>query len=135
VNCLSSAILDITGGEEVSTIEKEWLGTSTDDDDASLTITKADYTLLTLRNFSGLFLVSGLISSLMLLISIAKLAYARLTGAEDADAVQTAGSTNPGDQQYHPLENTTDNISVLIVITKVATGVIALSLRGSSMKQ
>jgi len=115
VNNLSSAILDITGGEESSTIEKEWLGTSTaDDDDASLTITKTDYTPLTLRNFSGLFLVSGLVSSLMLLISIAKLAYARLTGAEDADAVQTTGSTNPGYQQYHPLENTTDNISVLI---------------------
>jgi len=116
VNNLSSAILGITGGEEISTIEKEWLGTSTAAAaaDASLTITNADYTPLTLRNFSGLFLVSGLVSSLMLLISIAKLAYARLTGAEDADAVQTAGSTNPGDQQYHPLENTTDNISVLI---------------------
>ena len=111
MNNLSSAILDITGGEESSTIEKEWLGTSTADD-ASLTITKADYTPLTLRNFSGLFLVSGLVSSLMLLISIAKLAYARLTGAEDADAVQTAGSTNPA-TKYHPLENTTDNISVL----------------------
>ncbi|XP_066376463.1 glutamate receptor 2.8-like isoform X2 [Miscanthus floridulus] len=111
VNNLSSAILDITGGEASSTIEKEWLGTSTAED-ASLTITKADYAPLTLRNFSGLFLVSGLVSSLMLLISIAKLAYARLTGAEDADAVQTAGSTNPA-TKYHPLENTTDNISVL----------------------
>jgi hypothetical protein len=113
VNNLSGAILEITEGEESSTIEKEWLGTSTADD-ASLTITKADYTPLPLRNFSGLFLVSGLVSSLMLLISIAKLAYARLTRVEDADAVQTASSTIPGDQQYRPLGNTTDNISVLI---------------------
>jgi hypothetical protein len=59
--------------------------------------------------------------------------------AGDADAVQTAG-TNPGDEEYRPLENTTDNISVLDdyphaedlkpqrVITNVATGAAEVSV-------
>lgn len=102
--------MNITGGGEASKIEKERLGLDT----SRLTIEKAAYKPLALQNFSGLFLISGLVSSLMLLISMAKLAYARWTGAEDTDdAVQTAG-TNPGDEQYRPLEDTTDNISVLV---------------------
>ena len=92
---LSAAILALTQGNEVSEIEERWLGRvalSTDDNSPA-----ADSAPLTLRSFSGLFVITGCVSTLMLLIRIARLVYARYTrirgsGLQNSDAEDGSGS-------------------------------------------
>ncbi|TVU12250.1 hypothetical protein EJB05_45885, partial [Eragrostis curvula] len=77
VHNLSIAILDLTGGDEISQIEEKWLGTaalSTSDGNPI-----ADSAPLSLRSFSGLFVITGCVSTLMLLIRITSSVYARYT--------------------------------------------------------
>ncbi|GJN29426.1 hypothetical protein PR202_gb17652 [Eleusine coracana subsp. coracana] len=99
VQNLSIAILDLTQGNEVSEIEDRWLGRaalSTGDDSPV-----ADSAPLTLRSFSGLFVITGCISTLMLLIRIARSVYARYyseirdSGLQNSDAED--GSANLGE--------------------------------------
>ncbi|XP_062232880.1 glutamate receptor 2.8-like [Phragmites australis] len=88
VHNLSIAILDLTGGNEVSQIEEKWLGTAALSVGVGSPI--ADSAPLTLRSFSGLFVITGCVSTLMLLIRIARSVYARYTrmkgaGLQNAD--------------------------------------------------
>ncbi|GJN00708.1 hypothetical protein PR202_ga17906 [Eleusine coracana subsp. coracana] len=75
VHNLSAAILNLTQGSEMSEIEMRWLGRSalSTGDDSPV----ADFEPLTLRSFSGLFVITGCISTLMLLIRIVRSVYAR----------------------------------------------------------
>uniref|UniRef100_A0A0A9EV73 Uncharacterized protein n=2 Tax=Arundo donax TaxID=35708 RepID=A0A0A9EV73_ARUDO len=73
--------------------------------------TNTDSTPLTLKSFSGLFLTSGSISFVMLLISIVRLVHARWTYARSATAQSTSNSV--GDEESRPLQNGTGNFSVL----------------------
>ncbi|CAM0913473.1 unnamed protein product [Alopecurus aequalis] len=84
VQNLSIAILNLEGGNEGSHIEAKWFGTSSPliGDD---TVPNTDPGPLTFQNFSGLFLITGSISSLMLLISIARWVYAKYAGLRKAD--------------------------------------------------
>jgi hypothetical protein len=75
VHNLSIAILDLTQGNEVSEIEERWLGRASTGDDSLV----ADSAPLTLRSFSGLFVITGCVSTLMLLIRVARLVYTRYT--------------------------------------------------------
>ncbi|CAN6214745.1 unnamed protein product [Urochloa humidicola] len=97
---ISTAILNITEGNEGSQIEEKWLGTAA----APPTVSNTPSTPLTLQSFSGLFLTSGFISSLMLLISIIRLVHARCANAQNMDTSH---------RESHPLQNGTGNVPSL----------------------
>ncbi|CAL5044108.1 unnamed protein product [Urochloa decumbens] len=76
VHDLSIAILNLTGDYEGPQIEERWLGPATTlAGDSSI----SGFAALTLRSFSGLFIITGCISSLMLLISISRFLCAKYT--------------------------------------------------------
>ena len=85
---LSIAILNLEGGEEGSQIEAKWFETSSPPigDD---TVPDTNSGHLTFESFSGLFVITGSISSLMLLISIARRVYAEYArlGKVDVESV------------------------------------------------
>ncbi|KAL5224476.1 hypothetical protein ABZP36_011115 [Zizania latifolia] len=83
VHNLSTAILDLTGGDEGLRMEAKWFGTA---DSPRYVVPNADSTPLNLRSFSGLFIITGCISALMLLISIFKSVVTRYTKPRDFDA-------------------------------------------------
>ncbi|CAL5037239.1 unnamed protein product [Urochloa decumbens] len=100
VQDLSAAIVNITGGNQGSNnITEKWLGRT---DAATPAITQTDSTALTLQNFSGHFIISGAISSLMLFISIMRLAHAKWTAARDANA--QAIDITPGSEESRRLQ-------------------------------
>ncbi|XP_072149244.1 glutamate receptor 2.8-like [Setaria viridis] len=72
---LSVAILNLTGGNESARIEQEWLGSPAQLKGDSSSI--ADSAPLTLRSFSGLFVITGSISASVTVISIARSVYAK----------------------------------------------------------
>ncbi|KAF7107295.1 hypothetical protein CFC21_107942 [Triticum aestivum] len=72
VHNLSTAILNLAEGVSGSQIEVKWFGTTLPSIGAS-TISESDSAPLTLQSFSGLFVITGSISTLMLLIGIVKL--------------------------------------------------------------
>ncbi|TVU12254.1 hypothetical protein EJB05_45889, partial [Eragrostis curvula] len=89
VHNLSIAILGLTAGNESLRLEQKWFGKATPSTADSSPI--ADSTALTLRSFSGLFVITGCVSTLMLLIRIVRSVYAKCTrvrgsGLQDADA-------------------------------------------------
>ncbi|CAM0913247.1 unnamed protein product [Alopecurus aequalis] len=111
VHNLSVAILDVTSGDEGSRIQAEWLGTA-----AALPsygIPNTDSAPLTLRSFSGLFIITVCMSALMLLISIASSVHAKYTGVRDSD-MQSADGSGGGEGQggSSPLENDMGNGSM-----------------------
>ncbi|WVZ82199.1 hypothetical protein U9M48_029487 [Paspalum notatum var. saurae] len=74
VHNLSIAILNLTGEYEGPQIEERWLGPAASPvGDGAITV----FTALPLRSFSGLFIITGCISTLMLVISIGKLLYVK----------------------------------------------------------
>ncbi|OEL23846.1 Glutamate receptor 2.6 [Dichanthelium oligosanthes] len=83
VHNLSVAILNLTGGNESSRIEQEWLGSAALLKGDSSPI--ADSAPLTLRSFSGLFVITGCVSGSMAIISIAKLVYAKYFGVRASE--------------------------------------------------
>uniref|UniRef100_A0A453QZY0 Ionotropic glutamate receptor C-terminal domain-containing protein n=1 Tax=Aegilops tauschii subsp. strangulata TaxID=200361 RepID=A0A453QZY0_AEGTS len=89
VHSLSVAILGLIGGDEGSRIEAKWLGTTTPL--PSYGIPNTDTTPLTLRSFSGLFIITVCISALMLLIRIAKLVHAKYTKVRHSDMQSADG--------------------------------------------
>ncbi|VAI71477.1 unnamed protein product [Triticum turgidum subsp. durum] len=84
VHNLSTAILDLVGGDEGSQIEGKWFGQASPPMGASM-VSNMDSAPLTLQSFSGLFVITGSISTLMLLISIMRLIYAKCTEFRKAD--------------------------------------------------
>ncbi|KAM3194676.1 hypothetical protein ACQJBY_070993 [Aegilops geniculata] len=72
VHNISTAILNLAEGVSGSQIEVKWFGTTLPSIGAS-TISESDSAPLTLQSFSGLFVITGSISTLMLLIGIVKL--------------------------------------------------------------
>lgn len=108
---LSVAILELTFGAEGSRIEAKWLGTATQL--PSYGIPNTDATPLTLRRFSGLFIITVCISALMLLISIAKSVHTKYTKVRDSDMQSADGD---GGSEGHggsvPLPNNTGSGSM-----------------------
>jgi hypothetical protein len=64
-----------------------------------------DSTPLTLQSFSGLFITSGCISSVMLMISFGRLVGARRIKARDNNNVQSVIAGNTNVDQESPLQN------------------------------
>ncbi|KAF7099956.1 hypothetical protein CFC21_101529 [Triticum aestivum] len=102
VHNLSTAILNLAGGDEGSRIEVKWFGTTSSPIDAG-TIPDTDSAPLTLESFSGLFVITGSISTLMLLISIMRLIHARCTKLRKAD-VESVSYSGTNDES-HLLQN------------------------------
>ncbi|KAM0859777.1 hypothetical protein ACQ4PT_046971 [Festuca glaucescens] len=114
VHNLSIAILNLTGGG--SEIEKKWFGRSSPPIGDG---TDTDSGPLTLQSFSGLFVITGSISTLMLLISIARRLYAKCTSLgmadytdvdDDSDPLQNGMGNNPGPDQQSMGEVDNDDL-------------------------
>uniref|UniRef100_I1Q074 Ionotropic glutamate receptor C-terminal domain-containing protein n=1 Tax=Oryza glaberrima TaxID=4538 RepID=I1Q074_ORYGL len=104
VHNLSTAILDVTGGDEGSQIEAKWFGTTAAP--PSYAIPNTDSTPLTLRSFSGLFVITGCISALMLMISISKSVLASYTRIRDSDVRSPdADGGNGGHEECNSAQN------------------------------
>ncbi|KAK1679460.1 hypothetical protein QYE76_040308 [Lolium multiflorum] len=122
VHDLSSAILNLAEGTGSSAIEAEWFGTA-----APLmgsgTVPDTDFADLTFRSFSGLFFITGSISTLMLLISIVRLVHAKYTRVRQDDVesvpdsivdetspLQDGMGGNPSPHQQPPHEAVSNDI-------------------------
>jgi hypothetical protein len=114
VHNLSIAILNLTGGG--SEIEERWFGKSSPPIGDG---TDSDSGPLTLQSFSGLFVITGSISTLMLLISIARRLYAKFTSLgmadytdvdDDSDPLQNGMGNNPGPDQQPISEVDNDDL-------------------------
>uniref|UniRef100_M8CD88 Glutamate receptor 2.1 n=1 Tax=Aegilops tauschii TaxID=37682 RepID=M8CD88_AEGTA len=120
VRNLSTAILHLEGGDEGSQIEEKWFGTTSPPMGVGA-VPDADSAPLTLQNFSGLFVITGSISTLMLLISIVRLVCARCIKLGKADVeiisydfvddgtLQNVMGNNPNPGQQHIQEASTDD--------------------------
>ncbi|VAI83688.1 unnamed protein product [Triticum turgidum subsp. durum] len=84
VHNLSTAILKLAREDGGLQMEKKRFGAASPLVGASM-VPDTDYVALTLQSFSGLFLITGSISTLMLLISIMRLIHARCTELRKAD--------------------------------------------------
>ncbi|CAL5044116.1 unnamed protein product [Urochloa decumbens] len=111
VHNLSVAILNLTAGNESARIEQEWLG--------SAAVLKGDSSRiddsapLTLRSFSGLFVITGSVSAAMTVISIVRSVHAkyfRAKGSESQGAGRNSGVAHLG--EFSALQNDTGNGSV-----------------------
>ncbi|KQK19198.1 glutamate receptor 2.8 isoform X2 [Brachypodium distachyon] len=103
VHNLSIAILRLAGEDVAgSKIEAKWFGTTSPPMGAG-TLTDTDSAALTLQNFSGLFIITGSISTLMLLISILRLVRAKCTGLRRANMESV--SYSDAEHDSHPLQN------------------------------
>ncbi|PUZ61855.1 hypothetical protein GQ55_4G311300 [Panicum hallii var. hallii] len=106
VHDLSIAILNLTGGNESARIEQEWLGSAAQLKGDSTPIT--DSTPLTLRSFSGLFVITGSVSASITVISISISVYAkyfRVRGSVSQD--ENGGSGRH--EEFRALQNDTGN--------------------------
>jgi hypothetical protein len=115
VHNLSIAILHLASTKEASQIEEKWFGTSSAPTNDGI----ADSGPLTFQSFSGLFVITGSISSLMLLISIRRWVYARYMGLRnvsysgvDVDWImlQNAMGDNPNHDQQSFSEADNDGL-------------------------
>ncbi|CAN6172847.1 unnamed protein product [Urochloa humidicola] len=99
VHDLSIAILNLTGDYEGPQIEERWLGPATTlAGDSSI----SGFTALNLRSFSGLFIITRCISTLILLISISRFLcskYTRERGPELQNTTEDGMSVCFGDLQ------------------------------------
>ncbi|KQK19199.1 glutamate receptor 2.5 isoform X2 [Brachypodium distachyon] len=104
VRNLSTAILNLAGGnDEGSKIEAKWFGTASPLMGNAGTVTDTDSAPLTLQSFSGLFIITGSMSTLMLLISIGRLVHAKCTGLRKANVV--SDSYSAVDEDSHLSQN------------------------------
>ncbi|VAI83699.1 unnamed protein product [Triticum turgidum subsp. durum] len=78
VHNLSTAILHLAGRDEGSRIERKWFGSASPPMGPSM-VPDMDSTPLTFQSFSGLFVITVSISTLMLLISIIRSIHAKCT--------------------------------------------------------
>ncbi|KAF0901996.1 hypothetical protein E2562_011824 [Oryza meyeriana var. granulata] len=111
VHNLSTAILDVTSGDEGSRIEAEWFGRESLS--PSYAIPNTDSAPLTLWSFSGLFIITGCISALMLLISISKSVLAKYTKIRYSDVQSPdVDGGNGAHEESNPAQNVMGNGSV-----------------------
>ncbi|BAS96545.1 Os06g0188700 [Oryza sativa Japonica Group] len=114
VHDLSTAILNLTGETEGSKIEEKWFGSSeqsTGGDANPSSSSSSDSNPLTLQSFSGLFIISGCISALMLLISVAnRVICAKCAKEARVHDVEHGGSTSSSaTEQSRPLQIVIDS--------------------------
>ncbi|XP_078157754.1 glutamate receptor 2.7-like [Carex rostrata] len=69
---LSRAVLSVTEGDEMTLIERKWLG---DSNTCTRSSTSLSSSSLDIRCFAGLFIITGIVSSLMLLLYIGLFLY------------------------------------------------------------
>lgn len=111
VHNLSVAILELISGDEGARMQAEWLGTATAL--PSYGIPNTDSAPLTLRSFSGLFIITVCISALMLLISIARSVHGKYTKVRDSDMQSADGDDgSEGRVGSGPLQNDVGNASM-----------------------
>ncbi|XP_015694027.1 glutamate receptor 2.8-like [Oryza brachyantha] len=109
VHNLSTAILEVTGGDEGSRIEAKWFGTEAVS--PSYAVPSTDSTPLTLQSFSGLFIITGCISALMLMISISKSVLAKYTKIRDSDMQNPdEDGGNGAHEECNPEQNVMANV-------------------------
>ncbi|KAL6345761.1 hypothetical protein AAG906_017506 [Vitis piasezkii] len=87
VQDVSRAVLNVTEGDEMVKIEKEWFGKKTscsDDNGSSISSNN-----ISLDSFWGLFLIAGVTSSLALIIGIAMFLHKHRVGVMGEDSVST----------------------------------------------
>ena len=112
---LSTAILNLTGEPEGSKIEEKWFGSSEQstggDANPSSSSSSSDSNPLTLQSFSGLFIISGCISALMLLISVVnRVICAKCAKEARVHDVEHGGSTSSSStEQSRPLQIVIDS--------------------------
>lgn len=87
---LSIAILDLTGGNESSQIERKWFPSAAPFSGDSRQ--SADYKPLTLRSFSGLFATTAGVSASMLFTSIIWSVYARHSRVRSSESQSSDGN-------------------------------------------
>ncbi|XP_052158335.1 glutamate receptor 2.9-like [Oryza glaberrima] len=117
VHDLSTAILNLTGEPEGSNIEEKWFGSSEQstggdaNPSSSSSSSSSDSNPLTLQSFSGLFIISGCISALMLLISVAnRVICAKCAKEARVHDVEHGGSTSSSStEQSTPLHIVIDS--------------------------
>ncbi|BAS96550.1 Os06g0189100 [Oryza sativa Japonica Group] len=115
VHDLSTAILNLTGETEGSKIEEKWFGSSEQstggDANPSSSSSSSDSNPLTLQSFSGLFIISGCISALMLLISVVnRVICAKCAKEARVHDVEHGGSTSSSStEQSRPLQIVVDS--------------------------
>ncbi|XP_062228308.1 glutamate receptor 2.8-like [Phragmites australis] len=98
VHNLSVAILGLAAGNHISRMEHNLFGSAAPSTGDGSPV--GDSTPLTLRSFSGLFLISGCVSASMLLISITRsvyVKYTRVTGSESQSANGNGGTLHLGE--------------------------------------
>ncbi|KAF7094200.1 hypothetical protein CFC21_096529 [Triticum aestivum] len=93
VHNLSTAILHLAGGDEGSRIKRKWFGSASPPMGPSM-VPDMGSMPLTFQSFSGLFVITVSISTLMLLISIMRSIHAKCTGLTKAE------------DESRPLQNT-----------------------------
>uniref|UniRef100_M8CIS8 Glutamate receptor 2.6 n=1 Tax=Aegilops tauschii TaxID=37682 RepID=M8CIS8_AEGTA len=121
VHNLSTAILNLAGGAKGEKIEEKWFGKTLPSVGADA-VPNTDSAPLTVQHFSGLFIITGSISTLMLLISIVRLVYAKCTrsrkvgvesvscnSAHEDPSLHNGVDDNPSPKQ--PLREDSDDVS------------------------
>lgn len=99
---LSRAILNLTEGDEGLEIEEKWFGALTQT--LGYSNPNDDSWPLSLRSFSGLFIITGSVSFAMLLISVGRLIHAKCT-----EGVQGSGANVVIANDGNPETNTDGN--------------------------
>ncbi|XP_044431847.1 glutamate receptor 2.8 [Triticum aestivum] len=106
VHDLSTAILNITGGDEGLRIQRKWLGADPQSSSVGDGSSDPDSTQISLPSVAGAFVITGVISTLMLLVSIGRLVHASRTSGRvaDVESFNGGGGDNVG-QDSLQLEN------------------------------
>ncbi|XP_037462099.1 glutamate receptor 2.8-like, partial [Triticum dicoccoides] len=106
VHDLSTAILKITGSDEGLRIQRKWLGADPLLSAASDGSPDPGSTQINLPSVAGAFVITGVISTLMLLVSIGRLIHASRTSGRisDVESVNCHGGDSVGQASVH-LEN------------------------------
>lgn len=84
---VSRAILNVTEGEKMAAIEKKWFGDRTNCTPQSNSLSSSS---LAFWSFGGLFLITGAVSGLALLIGLAKFIYHEWDGLRTAASEKTS---------------------------------------------
>ncbi|BAS96557.1 Os06g0190500, partial [Oryza sativa Japonica Group] len=121
VHNLSTAMLDVTSGDEGSRMETKWFGAEAVS--PSNAIPNTDSAPLTLRSFSGLFIITGCISTLMLMIRFSMSILANYTQIRDSDVQSPdVGGRNDAHEESNQAQNSMGCIVVDIHLHEVRIG-------------
>ncbi|XP_044950012.1 glutamate receptor 2.7-like [Hordeum vulgare subsp. vulgare] len=104
VDDFSRAILSITEGDTIIQIERKWIGDQNTCENDGPTIGSSS---LKFKNFSGLFLLTGVASTSALLIALVMFLYKRYKKKNNTGQIQTTADSNPS----HDMQLTVPDVS------------------------